>query len=214
MRADAGSCGSQGRLLVSGAALEPSSFRGRHGGPTPSLLDTFDWLPILSSPPVPSLKRFSSLPHFLPLFPTLLSVVSFLVPWGSISAAAGNARVQLVSQESGVGGSEKRAGRQASPLRLRKGGAVQMWGVQIELHPRTPGFSLSLGSMVPCALGQVACPLWASLCLSVYREGDHSAVCFRGRSLSGSRHRYLHFYQAPPWSFRIKAVPAQFWLEF
>lgn len=103
----------------------------------------------------------------------------------------------VVSQESGAGGSEKRAGRRESPLRLGKGSAAQWWGLRMELRPGRPGFSLSLGSKVLCVLGYVAFPLWASLYLSVYREGRPQRCMFSGEVSLWGGPRDLHFYQAP-----------------
>lgn len=140
--------------------------------------------PSPSSPPLPlpTPPLLTFLPSLLPLspqsfllflsfpcpFPTLLPFASFIVPCGSISASAGNARAQLRSQESRVRGGEKRARGEESPLRLRKGSSVQ-WGT----HSCT---LLSLCSNVLCALGQVICPLWASLSSSAYREGNYCSM--------------------------------------
>lgn len=95
-------CGQQGSALV--VRGRKGGTRGRVPGEAPP---PASWPPMsgFSSPPT----TFSISPSFLCRFP-LLSLASFIILWGSISAPAGNARAQLGSQESGVVRSEKGRG--------------------------------------------------------------------------------------------------------
>lgn len=178
------------------------------------------WVPRIGfpfAPPLPSPQKvFSSFSHFLAPFPTVLNFVSFIVPWGFISASAESARVQLVSQESGLGeGCEKREGKWESPLRRRKGSVVQWGGRRTPLWGRPALLSLCANKLFPQdkshALSETSLPLSGTPLVPPHVERAAAQFSQR-RSVSAGWTQISGFSSSSPMIVWIRVGPV--WFKF